>query len=165
MPRKVKCVDTGEYSTSDIAYKAPNGKYYSSETVYKDITLQNKCFKDCVDCLVDLTGYGNLPFPTTLTKQLTELKPYGYDVVLETILQQRKSLQWAVANKKFKNEYQRFSYLFAIIKNNIKSVHDMKKRSGYEYFKSNDFELYPDEDIGTATKGKDLTKLAGAFAE
>ena len=37
MARKVKLQDTGEYGMSDVAYRAPTGKYYSSQAAFEKI--------------------------------------------------------------------------------------------------------------------------------
>ena len=42
MARKVKLRDTGEDSTSDVAFKAEDGKYYSSEKAYEKLLSISK---------------------------------------------------------------------------------------------------------------------------
>ena len=56
-------------------------------------------------------------------QKLKELEFYGYDVILKTIEKCRKSIEYSMNTKSFKNDLNRISYIMAIIRNNINDVY------------------------------------------
>lgn len=125
MARQCKCQITGEKGTTDIFYKADNGKYYKSKEVYDIWNKENENRKKVIEKFaVDFLDYepGQV-FPTVLTKKLKELEFYGYDVINRTIDKTYDSIQYAIQHKDFKNDMGKISYIFAIIKNNINDVY------------------------------------------
>ena len=118
--RRVKCRDTGEYSTSDVAYKAPDGKYYTSEAAY---LLSEKRKEDrglCIDLWYEILQYQAWQkMPSLVFSKLKSWEPYGYDVIYATMLGERDSIDWALTNKRFSNDPQCIMYLSAIIENHL----------------------------------------------
>ena len=131
MPRKVKLQDTGEWSTSDVAYKAPNKKYYSCEEAFLNREKSTSYRFQCIDKLMDIMGYQpGMKLPTIAYKMINEYeKPYGFDVLLETMEDQKKNMQWALNNKQFTSETSKVRYLFAIIQNNAMDSWQKKVRT------------------------------------
>lgn len=118
--RKVKLQDTGDYSTSDVSYKAPNGKYYSSKESYEKLLNEHKMRTKCVDKIVDLFGLKpGMKLPTLFYKRINELAIYGFEVVYNTIVNNESSITWALENKEFNSEVGKVQYVMAIIQNNI----------------------------------------------
>ena len=118
MARKVKCQITGEYGTSDVFYKADNGKYYKSKELYDVWNKENEDRKHVIERFaIEFLDYvpGQV-FPTILTKKLKELEFYGYDVINKTIDKSYDSIQYALRTKDFRNDVGKISYIFAIIK-------------------------------------------------
>lgn len=125
MARRCKCQVTGEEGTTDIFYKAENGKYYKSKEVYEVWNKENEDRKKVIEKFaVDFLDYqpGQV-FPTVLTKKLKELEFYGYDVINKTIDKTYNSILYAIQYKEFKSDVAKISYIFAIIKNNINDVY------------------------------------------
>lgn len=120
MARKVKCVDTGEQSTSDLAYKAPNGKYYSSEANYKQWE-ENKTYRlKCIDKMYEIMEYKpKMILPTYFFKKLKEFEGVGYLALYNTMITQSKSIEWALKNKDFGSETAKVMYITAILNNNV----------------------------------------------
>ena len=118
--RKVKLQDTGEYSTNDVAYQAPNKKYYSSEEAYKKIVRNNLYRTKCIESMYMLLGYKDyMKIPTYFYKRLKECEGYGYDVVYRCMQLKAKDVQWALTNKSFTSEIGKIMYIWAIFDNNM----------------------------------------------
>ena len=118
--RKVKCRDTGEYSTSDIAYQASDKKYYSSEDGYKKYIRNIEYRKKCIDGMYALLGYESyMKIPTIFYKRLKECEGYGYDVVYKCMQMKAKEVQWALNNKQFTTEIGKVMYVWAILENHM----------------------------------------------
>lgn len=130
MHRQVNIIDTGQKGWSDESYKAPNGKYYSSEEAFlnrqKKISLKNQC----IDRLMELLDYKpGMKLPTLTYKRIAEYEqPYGYDVLLDTINAQEDAIRWALKNKMFGSETAKIMYIFAIIQNNAMTEFQKKIR-------------------------------------
>lgn len=125
---RVKLVDTGEYSTSDVAYKAQDGRYYSDKKAYDQIRAEKEYRFQCINYLSSLLGYdNNIPAPTFLYKKIEEMKKCGYKVIYKTIEQQEGNIIWSLEHKEFKNEINKISYIIAIIRNNIIDVYKEEK--------------------------------------
>lgn len=135
--------DINKYGKKSEAYKAPNGWYYSSEKAYEEIQKKRQRHKTlwdietdstmsdhdkCVEYIRTLLEYQwDHKLPTILYKKIEEYKPYGYDVIFRTMVDCTSSMQWALANKSFKNDSGKILYLFAIIGNNISNVFNRPK--------------------------------------
>ena len=164
MPRIVKCQDTGEKSTNDKAYKAPNGKYYSSAEAYQEIAAQKEARNECINYLYELLDYDDIPAPTAMYKLLDEMKKCGYDVILTTLERCEDKILWALNHKEFNNEYNKIKYIMTIVRNNIVDVYKEKKdkkKADIIDFKS--YQRQDDDyDIGGVSgKGKDVTGFLG----
>ena len=138
MGRKVKNQTTGELADSDTLYKVttlsssgrPITKYYSDEASYNKIKENSVYYKKCIETIMDMFGYEpGMKFPTTFSKRLSELKCYGYKVVYDTIARQTSSIQWALDNKRFKDEYGKISYVMSIIENHVLDEYKLAKKS------------------------------------
>ncbi len=161
MARRCKCQVTGEEGTTDVFYKAENGKYYKSKEVYEVWNKENEDRKKVIEKFaVDFLDYkpGQV-FPTVLMKKLKELDFYGYDVINQTIDKTYNSILYAIQHKEFKNDVGKISYIFAIIKNNINDVYrqavqnEKKKENLYEIDNSVDI-----DNIQTNHKEKNIKK-------
>ena len=118
--RKVKLQDTGEYSTDNLAYKAPNKKYYSSEAAYKKMCRNAEYRAKCIDLTMGLLEYKSfMKLPTLFYKRLKECEGYGYDVVYRCIQMKGKDIQWAIHNKTFNSEVGKIMYVWAILNNHM----------------------------------------------
>ena len=123
MARKVKCVITGEYGTSDTFVKI-NGKYYSSYEVYAEYVKSAEYWKKTVDLLAcEFLGYKEgEPFPTILTKRLKSLDFYDNETIYRTVLYSEDAIKYSMQMKNFANDYSRISYIIAILRANINKV-------------------------------------------
>lgn len=120
MARKVKCKDTGEITTSDIAYKAPDGKYYSNKRAYEIFEINKTYRKKCVDEMFDILGYkSGMIIPGVFNKKLTEYDSVGYNALYNTMKSQRKNIDWALKTKQFNGESAKVLYIMAILNNNV----------------------------------------------
>lgn len=116
---------TGEYGTTDIFYKAEDGKYYKTKELYEAWKKEKEDRKAVIERFaVDFLDYktGQV-FPTVLTKKLKELEFYGYDVINRTIDKCYEAIQYSLRTKSFYNDVNKIAYIFAIIKNNINDVY------------------------------------------
>ena len=121
--RQVKCRDTGELVPISDAWKAPDGKYYSSEGAFERLVHDKQCRQECLTELGNILGYfEGQKFPTIVAKKLKEYEGYGYDVVLRTIRNKKEAILYSINNKDFSSEYCRVAYVMAIITNNINDV-------------------------------------------
>lgn len=168
MARQCKCQVTGEKGTTDVFYKADNGKYYKSKEVYDIWNKENENRKKVIEKFaIDFLDYepGQV-FPTVLTKKLKELEFYGYDVINRTIDKAYNSIQYSIQHKEFKNDIGKISYIFAIIKNNINDVYKQvlreekikeKQKTQTDHFESiSESELM---NIGSKRKAKDISEF------
>ena len=118
--RKVKLQDTGESSTNDVAYQAPDKKYYSSEDAYKKIVRNREYRQKCIEGMYALLGYKTyMKIPTIFFKKLKECEGYGYDVVYRCMQMKAKDIQWVINNKQFDAEIGKVMYVWAILENNM----------------------------------------------
>ena len=164
----VNCRDINEKRPKEECYKAPDGKYYSSEQGYLDVQFSKKKWNECLDVLSKIFGYyDGMKFPTTIPKRLKQLNTYGYDVVLETIYRNAKPITWAIKRKDFNTEYQRIAYVFGIIEHDILSVYQ-KKQNAIEASKNMESKEIDNIDlnqIGSNKKSRDVSKLLGDLIE
>lgn len=130
--RQVKCRDTGVLVSSADAWKAPDGKYYSSQGAFERLMLEKTYRQKCIEELGNILGYSkNQKFPTIVAKKLKEYESYGYEIVFETILCKKQIIINSISNKDFTSEYNKTSYIMAIITNSINDIykqHQDKKK-------------------------------------
>ena len=137
MGRVVKIWDMGTKGNSDSAYRAPNGRYYSTKAVYDAMVQKNTERQRCIDAIRALLGYEDGMKPNTyIFKLLKEIEPYGYDVIYETIHTKAKDICWAFSKKSFNDETGKIKYMFAIINNSIMDVYKNKQAEDYNKKKS-----------------------------
>lgn len=164
MARKVKCALTKESGTSDVFYKAENGKYYKSKELYDTWHLDVQKRTQARNLLLEYMDWQEgEPFPTLLLKKLKELDYYSGQVVLDTVRKCASSLEWAIKNKNFLSTTSKIHYVFAIISNNIADVnkqntlhkeYEKKREHNSEETLNANMEIV---EIGTTTKGKDIS--------
>lgn len=127
--RRVRCFATGEYGTSLTFFKAPDGHYYKSEALYQQRTHDAEVYKSIMDIIHDALAFDpSMTFPTCITRSIKQLSFYGNETILETFEKCKPQIENAMRTKYFQSEYQRASYMMAIIKNNINDVYKAKKR-------------------------------------
>ncbi len=127
--RQVKCRDTGVFVSASDAWKAPDGKYYSCREAFERLESEKESRKRCMEELGNILGYvKGQKFPSIAAKKLKEYEVYGYDVVLETILLKKQIIINSISNKDFTSEYNKTSYIMAIITNSINDVYKKKQR-------------------------------------
>ena len=164
MSRRVKCQVTKEMGTSDIFFKAPNGKYYKTEEVYLEWKRTSELRNMCISILCDVAGYNeNIVIPTFLNKMVNDIgKKTGFDVLYETIQRHYKDFVWANEHKEFATELNRLFYYQSIIKNNIIEVYNEHQEEKEQ--KKREESFVPPEDLTAGRivkRGKDLTKILG----
>ena len=120
---QVKCVDTDDKIDRDLAYKViVNGKnkYYSSKEGYDNCVMNNSYRTDCIKLIREIMGYvfKEMKLPTLTYKKIAEYKePIGYDVLYNTLVNQKENIEWHLYNKQFDSESKRVAYLFGIVRN------------------------------------------------
>lgn len=162
MGRRVKCQDTGEYSTSDCTYRATNGRYWSSEAAYRHYLDQQEWYRKSVKLLMVELEYDDSFVPTLIMKNIKKYERVGYDVVYDTICQQHNAIMWALQNKTFDKEYYKITYIFKIIDNNILDVYHAKKHNE-EQKKINEAMIVPQDD--NINNKKQATRDISRFLE
>ena len=127
--RKVRCHATGEYGTDLTFFKAPDGHYYKSEALYNQRVHDAEVYKKIMDIIHDALAFDpSMAFPTCITRSIKQLSFYGNETILETFEKCKPQIESAMRTKYFSSEYNRASYMMAIIKNNINDVYKAKKR-------------------------------------
>lgn len=118
--RQVRCKDNNELVSSADAYKAPDGKYYSSKGAFDHLVKEREFRQKCLLELGNILGYRDgMRFPTIVAKKLKEYESYGYEVVLTTILNKKPDMVYMLSHKDFTSDYNRTAYIMAIITNSI----------------------------------------------
>lgn len=126
--RQVKCRDTGALVSISDAWKAPDGKYYSSQGAFEHLEKEKVYRQKCLEEIGNILGYiKGQKFPTVVAKKLKEYEPYGYDTVYQTILGKKQIIYNAISNKDFTSDYNKTSYIMAIITNSINDFYKLKK--------------------------------------
>lgn len=129
MGRQVVLRDLNIKGNSDTAYKAPNGKYYSSQEAYEKILTEQKYKSDCIKLMYNLLGYDQfMKLPTIFYKKLAEWEQYSYKVVYICMIKKSPAIDWALSNKDFKNENSKVLYLCAILDNHMVDTYRETKR-------------------------------------
>ena len=120
MSRQVKLVDTGEMSTNDVAFRAPNKKYFSSEEAYIKWNTNKEYRNKCIDKMFEIMSYKpGMILPTYFFRKLKDYEGVGYEALYNTMIAQTKAIQWALANKSFNGETAKVMYIMAILNNNV----------------------------------------------
>lgn len=165
MSRQVKLKDTGEVSTSDVAYKGLDGKYYSSQKAFEKCIKNKEYRKKCIDLMYSVLGYNErMIIPTFYYKELKKYEGIGYEALYRTMLSQNNSVQWALKNKSFNAETSKVMYIMAIYNNNI--MDEYKKMVAEERAMKNLETVYDCNDgISETITRKQETKNIKRFLE
>lgn len=111
------------------AYKAPNGFYYSSEEAYQTTIQREQQRKQCIDKMYNYMGYQSfMKIPTIFYKKLKDWEGYGYHVIYRAMLLAESSIQKALTSKEFDSEFNKVTYLSAIIQNQLNDALKLEKR-------------------------------------
>lgn len=168
MPRRVKCQDSGEYSTSDIAYKAPNGKYYTTADAYERIESDKIARQSCISAFIEATDWKQYwSQPTVFFQQLPVwAEAYGYAAIHKTILAEKDSIAWAIEHKDFKNAYGIQKYVNAIIANNLQEHAELLRDARKKEIRQDIISVNRDNNINQSLikvqrKSTDVTNLLG----
>lgn len=118
--RRVICHATGIYGNSLDYFKAPDGFYYQTKELYEQKKQESDYYRQVVTRMASYMGYepGDV-FPTVITRGLMQFKHYGYAAVLATMEECQSKIEYALASRSFGSDYQKASYLMAILTNNI----------------------------------------------
>lgn len=120
MARKVKCKITGEWGTNETFVKI-DGHYYKSREIY-DEYKENKAYQKLIVKIIFqdfLNHEEGQAVPSYLFKKLKELDVYPTQVIYNTVIRNKSSINYYMNSKEFVNDSARINYIFAIIKNNI----------------------------------------------
>lgn len=121
---KVKCKLCETLHEKTEAY-TPTGKspYYCSKEEYDEKQLDTALRKSTYTLLHDeILNYDDKQIITN--KKLEELgKSYGWEVVFRTFKKCENTIRFWVFQKEFSNEYNKLTYVMAIISNNINDVY------------------------------------------
>lgn len=123
MAYKVRCAVTGEYGTSDTFIKR-DGRYFKNEEIYNEYKIQSEYWIKCIEkfCYDFLDYKKGQPFPTILPKRLKELSFYDNETIYRTMCDCEEIIQKSISDKIFDSDYQKISYIMAIIRNRIAKV-------------------------------------------
>jgi len=163
MARIVTCAVTKEKGTSDVFYKADNGKWYKSESVFRQFQKDKHTRETIQRVLLTYLGYQKgEPFPALLNKKIKEYSFYSPEVLLETITKCEKDITWAFNNKEFSSTQGKIFYMFAIISNHISDVNRQNNKVNELRNKQTQKHIDTIQEmdistIGTSKKGKDIT--------
>ncbi len=162
--KEVIAVDLKVKVPKETAYKASNGKWYSSEEAYnriqENILYRNKC-TELVAQLLELEN--SQIISTYWFKRLKEFENYPTKVVYATLCGCFDSIQNAFALKSFDKEMYKISYIIACISNNINdSYQRMRKKEKMERLAENHKEII---DIEVAEPVKQNNHDISSFLE
>ena len=160
--RQVKCRDTGILVSASDAWKAPDGKYYSSQGAFNHLIHEREYKQKCLEELGNLLGYSEgQKFPTIVAKKLKEYESYGYEVVLKTILDKKEIIGYAIDTKNFNSEYNKVAYVMAIITNNINDVYKkFKSASRADVSTKTDITMEEIQSMSTPVSNKDIHDIS-----
>lgn len=173
MGRKCKCYLCKKELESKEAYVhtsiSKTGKLttkkYCNEQEFIDYQKEMD-FRKCIfDFMKELLAYEeNQILPTTINKKVSELhNGYSYEEIYETLGFCKETLTyWCNLEGKFDKEYQKISYIFAIIINSINEVSKKIKRENRLDTKTEnhiiEVDLFDDVPI-TNTNKKDISSF------
>ena len=91
--------------------------------LYEQKKQESDYYRQVVTRMASYMGYepGDV-FPTVITRGLMQFKHYGYAAVLATMEECQPKIEYALASRSFGSDYQKASYLMAILTNNINDV-------------------------------------------
>lgn len=130
--RRCKCNATGEWGTSDIFYKAPNGKYYKDEQLYLTYKKESESFDTVAAIIFDVLGWKAMEgcYPKKFFSKLNMLHGFGWSNV-SVVAKETKSELKAIMERndyKFKDELSRAVYLMAVIRTKCFEAEQKKNR-------------------------------------
>lgn len=164
MKRRVKCVDTGEYSTNDVAYKGQDNRWYSSQSAYETILASRERFKKIYSLLQDILSISNTdPVPPVIIKAISKYKN-RYDIVEEVLAQNMQSVREAIKYKEITDPFQQSRYILAVIENNYSRIKEEMQQLR-ELKRRRNIEAPSDiSDLGRKNKSRDVSRLVGGFS-
>lgn len=115
--RKVKLQDTQEFCYNTEAFKADNGKYYSSQEAFLKIQKENQYRQECINLAYN--DFLSLPISKYFLKRLSEHKAYSYEVIFNCLNSEKNTIKSAMNKINFDSEYHKINYLIACIDNKI----------------------------------------------
>lgn len=123
MARKVRCMITGEYGTSDT-FVNHDGRYFKNESVYEEYKFQSEYWVKIIEkfCFEYLGYEKGQPFPTILPKRIKQLDFYDNETIYRTMLACDNDIHYAIENKNFDTDYAKIGYIMAILTNRIAKV-------------------------------------------
>lgn len=166
MARKVKLQDTGEFGMSNTSFRAPTGKYYSSEESYNKFQKNKDYREKCIHKMYEVLGYkSGMIIPTYFYKDLKSFEGVGYEALYETMNGKSNDVDWALKNKNFTSETGKVMYVMAIYKNNVMDFYKgiiARDRANQSVVEKVNVEIN-DIEINTTTKqkGNDVSSLVG----
>lgn len=92
---------------------------------------ETKKYKDLIEFIMsEIYHYEEgMIFPSSLIKRIKKLREfYDYDIIKEAFTVSYDSIMWAMSNREFTNEYNKTSYIMAIVENKINDVYLEVKR-------------------------------------
>lgn len=125
---KVKCKICGNKIEKDTAFKIIKEQksknvnmYYCNKEEYdkqqEEINQKNKCF----EVISEMLG---IPYLTPgMIKQINTIREYyEYTVIAKAFKHNEDAILWAINNKEFSGEYNKFRYITSIVLDNIEKV-------------------------------------------
>lgn len=140
--------------------------YFLNQEAYEDWTTEEFYRRSFIDNLVKDYGYvSGMPVPSIIFAKLKELKPFGYEAIYNTYESMKNHIYQTVAEKHFSNESMMFSYIMAIIRNNVMPEYrKIQKREKLKAESKQKSVVEPSvnlDDIKPKEKAKDLSSLLG----
>lgn len=173
MGRKCKCcickngieVDEAYVNTVVSRTGKLTKKRYCSEQEFNTYQHEMNCRKNIFDFMRELLGYNEEQIlPTIINKKVSEIhNGYTYQEIYETFITCKETLTyWSNLEGKFDKEYQKISYIFAIIINSINEVSKRIKRESKLDIKADshtiEVDLFDDMPIVNTSK-KDISSF------
>lgn len=141
MARQCKCKACGAVGTTDTFFlvKVNNrNQYYCSEEEYNEINKENKDKERMYEVFADILGYDYLT--PNFRKKLAEI-PESPAIIVDTFNRKRSDIIYAINNKTFQNDFLKFSYILAIVKNNVQETKALAKKKEKQIRQTNDIDL------------------------
>lgn len=124
--RLVKCQDNGVSIPVSRAFKAPNGKYYSSEEVFASMIEKTQWRNKCIDAISQIVlGNGEIVPPVAM--RFIQEYP-DFKTLYKTITGEEEAIRYAIDTKSFATEFTKYKYIFAIIGNSYNKYVDKNKK-------------------------------------
>ena len=162
--RRVKLIDTGEYGNSLEAFKAPNGKYYSSEIAWTKVNRNKALYKQIYTDLQEILDINTSdPVPPVILKMISPYKE-RYDIIAEIFARNKTNIHESFRIKEIRNPWYQAKYIQAVIENGYNTI---KKEFEQVAAAQHEQNIEPPTDIsalGHKNHSKDVTKLVGGFS-